>query len=148
MEREELVLAAMSVAGTDLFSPVQVQKLFFLIDEEIRDLVEGPHFQFTPYHYGPFDAKVYRVLEDLRDEGDLYISAPGTLSYRRYQLTQPGVERGLRLFAVLPEAAQEYIKEAVEYVRRLGFRALVASIYKAYPDMKVNSVLSESTESA
>jgi len=140
MEREELVMAAMSLAGTEEFSPVQVQKLFFLIDENIADYVDGPHFSFRPYHYGPFDAKVYRVLEDLESDERVYTSAPGTLGSRRYRLSKQGVEQGKELLSEVDGEIRDYMEYLVGFVRRLSFEELVTAIYDAYPDMEANSV--------
>jgi len=57
MDRGDLVLAALAAGGVGAsYSPVQVQKLLFLIDREAANLVDGPHFSFRPYDYGPFEA--------------------------------------------------------------------------------------------
>ena len=41
MDRANYVLASMSPANMDDFSPVQVQKLFFLLDRNNADHTEG-----------------------------------------------------------------------------------------------------------
>ena len=58
MTRKEVVLAALAPAKHAPHSPVQVQKLIFLIDRNIPREVGGPHFDFQPYNYGPFDKAV------------------------------------------------------------------------------------------
>ena len=61
--RSEIVLAAVAAGGSGArFFPVQLQKLLFLIDREIPELVHGPHFRFIPYYYGPFDKGLYVEL--------------------------------------------------------------------------------------
>lgn len=65
MDREDLVLACLAPAKGALHSPVQVQKMFFLIDRNISEDIEGPLFDFHPYDYGPFDKAVYETLEKL-----------------------------------------------------------------------------------
>ena len=66
MERKSLMVAALAAGGENAsFTPVQVQKLFFLIDREASHFVDGPHFSFKPYDYGPFDREVYAELERL-----------------------------------------------------------------------------------
>jgi hypothetical protein len=141
MDRNDFVLAAMSAAGADEVSPVQVQKLFFLLDENISNLIDGKQFDFKPYHYGPFDAQVYRELDRLQADGRAYISAPNTVSSRRFRLSQSGIDEGQRLLSEMNPRAKDYIERAMKYVLSLGFRDLVASIYEAYPEMKANSVL-------
>jgi uncharacterized protein len=70
MDRRDTVLAALAAAGANAwFSPVQVQKLLFLIDREVPAFVDGPHFAFAPYDYGPFDARVYGELDRLEELG-------------------------------------------------------------------------------
>lgn len=140
MDREELVLAALSQAGTQELTPVQVQKLFFLLDDQIAEAVDGPHFNHRPYHYGPFDPEVYRAIEAVEALGDARISIPPHYTARRYSLTPSGVDKGQELFEQLNGAAQSYITDAVQFVKDRSFRQLVSSIYKAYPDMKSNSV--------
>ena len=142
LSRKELVLATLALQGNDAeLTPVQVQKLFFIIDREIPSLIGGPHFHFAPYDYGPFDREVYREIESLQFESLSLIRTRG--SQRTYQLTSKGMERGVELASRLPYPAQDYIKQIGEFVRRLSFNKLVSSIYKQYPDMSVNSVFRE-----
>ena len=69
MDRATFVLAGMAPAGNAPFSPVQVQKLFFLLDRNIANYTAGPHFGFEPYDYGPFDKQVYCDLEAMAADG-------------------------------------------------------------------------------
>ena len=62
MDREAFVLMALASGGEKIYSPVQVQKLLFLLDDNIPDIVEGPHFAFEPYDYGPFDTAFWNNL--------------------------------------------------------------------------------------
>src|SRR5690242_8635530 len=83
MKRSDLILAAMSVADGGLYTPVQVQKLFFLMDREIPDRINGPLFNFEPYNYGPFDPAVYRELEKLHLSDMVQLVPQGTWSSYR-----------------------------------------------------------------
>jgi len=139
MERDEIVLAALAAAGENAtFTPVQVQKLFFLIDREAAHLVDGPHFNFRPYDYGPFDRVVYDSLDVLVRQD--FARVQNTGRYRVYSLSQGGFQRGAATLASLPHVASTYIANVAQWVRQLSFEQLVASIYNRYPDMKVNSV--------
>lgn len=138
MNQKEIVLAGLAPAKGAAHSPVQVQKLFFLIDRNIPNAINGPLFNFEPYNYGPFDKDIYDVLDDLWE--DDYVDITTTQSIRRYKLTFRGQEEGERLLSELPEYAQEYITEVSQFVRRLSFTELVTSIYNAYPEMRENSV--------
>jgi uncharacterized protein len=139
IDRRGLVMAAMAAAGQACtFTPVQVQKLFFLIDREAASLVGGPHFRFVPYDYGPFDHEVYQELEALATLGHLEIGTQGR--FRQYVLTQAGFSQAVELLATLSPAAREYLQNATTWVRSLNFQQLVSSIYERYPDMRENSV--------
>lgn len=139
MARSEMVLAALAAAGEGRsFSPVQVQKLFFLLDREASHLVAGPYFNFQPYDFGPFDREVYVELDGLSFLG--LVDTAGSSKYRRYTLTQPGYEAGRQELAAWSKEAGDYATQVAQWVQRLSFQQLVSSIYTKYPDMKVNSV--------
>jgi hypothetical protein len=139
MNRPEIVLAALAAAGENAtFSPVQVQKLLFLVDREAAGLVGGPHFDFRPYDYGPFDSDVYGTLTDLEKIGLARSSPAGR--YRIYSLSVDGYQSGVRVLDTLRPNARAYLTQAAAWVRSLSFQQLVAAIYNRYPDMKVNSV--------
>ncbi len=143
MERSELILATMSQADGGAFRPVQIQKLFFMMDREIPKEIEGPHFSFRPYDYGPFDSDVYLELDALEMLGLVQIDQEW--NWRVYSLTKEGQEKADELFEKLSDKAKAYINETVEFVRTLSFTQLVRAIYKAYPEMRKNSVFQESS---
>lgn len=139
MERDEIILAALAAGGENAtFTPVQVQKLFFLLDREAAHLVDGPHFNFTPYDYGPFDRSVYDGLDALAQRNLARVQNTGR--YRVYSLSQAGFQQGVAKLSELPEAARNYVANVAQWVRQLSFEQLVASIYNRYPEMKANSV--------
>lgn len=139
MNRRDVVLAALAAAGENAtFTPVQVQKLLFLIDREASQSVGGPHFRFVAYDYGPFDRVVYDELEALRGVGLVNVTEQSR--YRIFVLSQEGYSRGQQVFASLAPSIQTFVQQAAQWVRSLSFRQLVAAIYAKYPDMRVNSV--------
>lgn len=139
MDKQQIILAALAAAGENAtFSPVQVQKLFFLIDREASQLVDGPHFNFSAYDYGPFDRAVYDELDMLSFAGLVETQSSGR--YRKYVLTPKGYEAGVTKLQDMPPKASSFITRAAKWVRELSFQQLVAAIYNRYPDMKVNSI--------
>ena len=142
MQRSAYVLAAMSPADGKPFSPVQVQKLFFLLDWNLFECPEKRYFSFQPYDYGPFDKAVYKELEALAQKRMVEIIVSQGASPRTYRLTFQGQKQGAEGLSGFPEATQQYIQEVVCFVRSLSFAQLVSSIYQAYPAMKQNSVFS------
>lgn len=141
MERKKFMLAVLASARGATYSPVQVQKLFFLIDQNISKLVDGPYFNFIPYNYGPFDKDVYEELEELATIGSVAIHHEK--NWNNYKLTESGQKLGDTLLASLPKEAQDYIKKISAFVRSLTFTQLVSAVYKAYPEMRANSVFQE-----
>jgi uncharacterized protein len=139
MDRGELILAALCSGGQNaIFTPVQVQKLFFLVDRELGSRVGGPHFAFQPYDYGPFDGAVYRELESLASGGLVQIDTSGSI--KRYALTPLGFQRGEQIASAVAPGVRDYLQRVATWVRSLGFAALVSAIYQKYPDMRVNSI--------
>ena len=142
MNRHDYVLAVLSAGGERAsYSPVKVQKLFFLIDREIPQWVGGPHFQFEPYDYGPFDKAVYGELDLLRLGGLIEDHDGGR--YRCYELTPEGYDRGQSMLASFTPEVRDYISAVAAWVRSLSFAQLVSAIYQRYPDMKANSIFQQ-----
>lgn len=138
MDRRNIILTAFAPANGASHTPVQVQKLLFLIDKEIPELVGGPHYDFQPYNYGPFDASLYDELSTLVEEG--YAEVFPEHTWLSYRLTEIGQKAGEKSLNGLSPQAQNFIKEASAFVRSLPFPQLVSAIYKAYPEMRANSV--------
>ncbi len=138
MDKKELILVALSPAKGELHTPVQVQKLLFVIEANISESLGGKHFRFKPYHYGPFDKDVYEELKKLASEG--YVEINNTHGWNSYKLTRKGQKKGDKLFKTCDKEIRKYIKEVSQFVRALSFTELVVAIYKAYPEMRKNSV--------
>ena len=146
--RQKMVLAGLSAVPDASFEPVQVQKLFFLMDENIADEMYGKQFAFEPYDYGPFDKAVYAELEALQEEGLVHITAhvsSTNMTGRSYSLTYAGQRHGEKVIDQMPPFVQKYLKQLSEWVRNLSFAELVGAIYRAYPNMRENSIFQEQT---
>lgn len=139
--QREGLLVAMSAAGGGQLTPVQVQKLMFLIDKNLGEEFGVPLFDFQPYSYGPYDKAVYDTLRTMEQNGEAAIRGRG--STRTYQLTPRAHSNGSELRENLGAEAASYIDELADFVRSLTFTELVQAIYKAYPDMKANSVFQD-----
>ena len=138
MNRRNLVLAALAPGGGARYTPVQVQKLLFLIDRRIPAAVNGPHFNFQPYHYGPYDRAVYGELNVLAAAG--LVDIDDRHSVRSFALTVAGQREGERLLNDLEPKARSFVVRISEFVRNASFSDLVSAIYREFPDMRVNSV--------
>lgn len=138
--RQRIMLAALAAESGSVFAPVQVQKMFFLLDANVATDLGGRQFAFEPYDYGPYDRTVYSELEILARQGLVNIEAAYGAARRKYSLTASGYDVGQRTLGQLNPRAREYFQRVSAWVRSLGFAELVGAIYQQYPDMKVNSV--------
>lgn len=144
MTKKELALLMLALAEGKPYSPVQIQKSLFLTTRNLPDLFEDtPPYEFVAYDYGPFDKTVYNDVEELQHEGlaDVAIAPHGR--WNEYRATQEGIEAARQLQATLDAENLEYLKEISACVRSLSFSQLVAAIYKAYPEMKKNSIFTK-----
>ncbi len=141
----------MAPAGTAVHTPVQVQKLAFLIDRLIGETIGGTGFHFKPWHYGPFDKAVYKALEELERDGLVEINdMSAQMQPTQYRLTNLGEREGTDLLETLgdqnPDTA-EYIETLSNWVRDQSFASLLRAIYAKFPDMAANSVFKDSLAS-
>jgi len=125
--------------------PVHLQKALFLLDRNLSQaqLQVNAFYDFEPYDYGPFCSNIYSDAEELCHEGLVHIDQPLRLSYRQYLATNPGQARAEELREMLTRDVTTYLDTVVRWVTSLSFRQLIAAIYKAYPDMEVNSVFKD-----
>lgn len=140
MNKEEVVLTVMSVSKGASYSPAQLQKLLFLIDKGISPNIGGPFFNFVPYHYGPFDKEIYSILDILNTKDLVDIDLTSNNRLKQYRLTIEGQKEGEALISNLDLKIVGHLKALDEFVRSLSFKDLLRTIYKAYPEMKVNSI--------
>ena len=93
MNRRNFILATLSSKPEHRYSPVQLQKLFFLIDNMLLDELGKTYFNFQPYHYGPFDPEIYGELEDLSAADYIEINKSRHNGFKVYNLTKEGVKK-------------------------------------------------------
>ncbi len=140
MDRRLYMLSVLSSIQVAHYSPVQIQKIFFLLDKNISDRIGGPYFNFEAYHYGPFDKNVYKELDKLTASKDITLAHEQYSNVRLYALTPIGFQKGVNTLNNFREQERSYIREICAFVKSLSFEQLLKSIYKEYPEMKVNSI--------
>ncbi len=140
MGRKDVVLAVLSTSGGTEWTPVQVQKMFFLLDKKIPSAMGGPHFQFHPYDYGPFDSDVYAEIEGLATLGLAHVARPSFGGMRTFMLTPEGQQRGQGALHRFQGDVADYVSRLSVWVRSLSFQQLVSAVYAEFPEMRVNSV--------
>jgi uncharacterized protein YwgA len=137
VERRDYVLAVLAAARGS-FTPVQLQKLFFILDKKAATQLGGPYFGFEPYDYGPFDAEVYREVSALAEQGFASVQYGGTL--RRYGIAEGGNDAGEAALAGWSREMRTYIHDLAKYVRSMSFADLVSAVYKEWPEMRAKSI--------
>ncbi len=130
----------MATRSGHTYTPVQVQKLLFLVDQKLATQLGGPFFDFQPYHYGPFDKAVYAELDTLEAEGKVEVIRDADLKLRKYRLRSAGEDAGRSLLQQMPDPVREYVGKLSSFVRNTSFPELVSAIYKAYPEMRSHSI--------
>ena len=127
----------MAPGGGYHYTPLPCRGLF-LIDHQIPEHVHGPHFNFQPYHYGPFDRSVYDELDRLAMRG--LVSIDSASSPRTFALTTEGGAWGTEALESLQAPIRDFVIRTSYFVRNQTFSSLVSAIYKAFPEMRANSV--------
>ena len=142
LDKRDWLLLVIAAANGHSVSPVQLQKALFLIGRNLSaaQLRCKSFYDFRPYDYGPFDSYIYRDAERLQEEGNVIITAPSTRTYREYVATTVGLEKARLVKDQLDATTQGFLENVVKWVRAVSFSELVRAIYRAYPEMKVNSV--------
>jgi len=131
------MLAIGSAKGRGL-SPVQLQKVLFLLGKELPTVVGTDFYHFQPYNYGPFDKAVYQDAEGLSYAGYVSIASSGRIT--EYSATPEGSDYAEQIRARAPRLGTEYLTKIVEWAQSLTFSELVRAIYNKYPQYRVNSV--------
>lgn len=138
MNKENLILITLSVKSEEYFSPIQIQKTLFLINEKISKVRDWEIFNFIPYAYGPFDKEIYVFLSNLVKND--YIACAKFNNYFEYKIIEKGLVKIKNLVDSLPPNDYDYIQRIVNFTTTVSFRELVSAIYREYPEMKVNSI--------
>lgn len=139
LTRKDWTLLAIAAAKLKGLSPVQLQKTLFLLGREMPEAVGRDFYDFTAYHYGPFDRAVYTDAEELAVAGEVEVTQRAGENWNRYLVTREGEIRASYLEREVPQAAK-YLDELLDWVLRQTFQGLVTAIYAKYPEMRANSV--------
>jgi uncharacterized protein len=141
MERRDWTLLVLDKAGPTGLSPIQLQKTLFLVGKNLGDEVGADYYEFVPYNYGPFDARVYQDAEYLMVHGFAQMVQMSGRRWSYYTITSLGHGVAYHMIeAELSERADQYLTKVVAWVQSLSFSQLLTAIYKAYPEYKAKSV--------
>lgn len=139
--RANWLLGALAASNGDPLTPVQVQKVMFLLDKRAPSLLGKGFYQFRPHNYGPFSAEIYKDLEALEREGLVRVDTaePGR-SWPVYSATGDGIRAAEAWRSNISPQAWAFLRGLVQWARSLTFQQLVMAIYRAYPEQRANSI--------
>lgn len=130
--KSDYILSIFFLKPEEVFSPVQVQKLFFLLDKRL-DL---NFFDFKPYHYGPYSHELTNLL-DTMSAFDESIEKKDINGITHYQLSASYLSNTQ---SWMSEKQRKFILSMIGFVKKLSFKQLCMAIYKEFPEMAENSV--------
>lgn len=142
LQRSQWLLLALRASSGGL-TPVQLQKVLFLLSKSRPDAVGSGFYRFDPYNYGPFSRDVFAEAEYMAAHGQVEVDESRGRSLRRYRLTPVGQKLAEVAAQHAPAKGVEYLTRAVPYVQSLSFNDLVRAIYQAFPEMRENSVFQD-----
>lgn len=142
MTRQEFVLAVLAAGDGEAHTPVQMQKLLFLLDTIVPTRIGGPWFDFQPDDYGPFDKAVFEELRALAAKGGVVIAAPPN-GPPVYWPTHAGLLTGQQLLGQFTETTADYLRRLSAWVRQQSFASLVSAVRQLSPEMGARSVFQE-----
>jgi uncharacterized protein len=128
-----------SPGGQYYTDQIRIMKGMFLLSQEgpgeLRKL-----YDFTPYHYGPFNTSVYHDLDALEADGLVrHDLVAGGSNRRRYAVTDKG-RQAVSAMVGLGRRELEAVQSVKRHVTSLSFLDLLKDVYQRYPDYAVNSV--------
>jgi uncharacterized protein YwgA len=140
--RADWPLFALHVAEDGVLTPVQMQKVLFLLDKQAHELLGTDFYRFEAYNYGPFASEIYSDLNELARDGRIILDkAPGK-TWNKYVIAPLGKARVAEVIDRADGRVIDYLKTVVAWAKSLRFSELVGAIYKAYPPYAKNSIFS------
>ena len=137
IKRADLLLKIIAAADGDLVTPVQMQKVAFLVKMQFKEQLPADYYSFQKHAYGPFCVDIYHDAEALQRVGLISITLNQRGRWKQYSATVAGMEETVEK---IPDNIARYIEETVDWARRLSFQELVRAIYQRYPSYRENSV--------
>lgn len=140
---KELVLLVLKLAGGRIITDTRMQKLAFLVNQEVFNWVK-----FEANNYGPYSKELMKAVYELEKEGKLiYVWDNDGVS--RYYLTEKGDHDAKKLLEQLKAEDEDKLKRAMEIIQRHKDDALsylIAYVYKHYPKYAEKSKIKDKVE--
>ena len=144
MKKKDWILLALNCSEDKTLSPLQLQKSLFLLGQMYSDAFSNNFYNFVPYHYGPFCLQIYEDVDFLKSKDLISIKVDTVRRWKTYSITNRGLNYIDNLKKQMKPKVYNYISEIVKWVKSQSFSQLLSSIYKQFPEFKVNSVFKDS----
>lgn len=122
--------------------PVRLQKGLFLLSQE-GGIASQEAYEFEPYDYGPFSARIYRDLQDLLSSGWARDIPVQGYNWNRYAVTRTGIEQAQQVVDRFDTSHLEVLRSLASIKAELlefTFDGLLRRVYDQYPDFAAKSV--------
>ena len=140
---KKLVLLVLGLADGHIATDTRMQKLAFLVNQEVFNWVK-----FEANDYGPYSKELMKAVDELEKEGKLvYVWDNDGVS--RYYLTEKGKQDAKKLLEQLKDEDENKLKRAMEIIQRHKddpIPYLVAYVYKHYPEYAEKSKIKDKVE--
>ena len=140
---KKLVLLVLGFADGHIDTDTRMQKLAFLVNQEVFNWVK-----FEANDYGPYSKELMKAVDELEKEGKLvYVWDNDGVS--RYYLTEKGKQDAKKLLEQLKDEDENKLKRAMEIIQRHKDDALsylVAYVYRHYPEYAEKSKIKDKVE--
>lgn len=137
---EQWLLFALSRAKDGRLSPIQAQKIMFLLGMEAKHYVGDRFYKFTPYLYGPYSSAIASDLEKMRSTGQIVAERPAPFQRATYLITVQGLREAEDIGKSVDAKMKGFVQLTVDWVKAQTFSNLLRSIYKKYPAYATQSI--------
>jgi uncharacterized protein YwgA len=140
---KELVLLVLELAGGYIETDTRMQKLAFLINQEVYNWV-----RFEADEYGAYSKELMKAVDKLEKEGKVvYVWDNDGIS--KYYLTEKGKQDAKKLLEQLKAEDENKLKRATEIIKTYKdypISYLVAYTYKYYPEYAEKSKIKDKVQ--
>jgi uncharacterized protein YwgA len=140
---KKLVLLVLELAGGRIITDTRMQKLAFLVNQEVFKWVK-----FEANDYGPYSKELMKAVYKLEKEKKLiYVWDNDGLS--KYYLTEKGKLEAKNLLEQLKAEDKDKLNRAMEIIQKhkdVPIPYLIAYVYKYYPEYAEKSKIKDKVE--
>jgi uncharacterized protein YwgA len=138
-----LLLGFKGEGDSPALDPIRVQKGMFLLAEE-GHLPSGERYGFGAHMWGPYSRELRSDLDRLVSEGYVQTRDVPGYSWKRYGLTNLGVDYARHLLQGAAADTAHKVAETKRHVSSLSFNQLLHDVYSRHPTYAVNSLFRSS----